>query len=70
MAVLLVVQIIVSVLLGATILLQSRGTGLGGAWGGSGTSFHTKRGAERLLFTTTIILSILFVTLSLLGTII
>lgn len=70
MTVILIVQMVIGVLLGTAILLQSRGTGLGTAWGGAGGSYHTKRGAERLLFTSTIVLSILFVILSLLNTII
>ena len=67
MNVLLVIQIIVSILLSATILLQSRGTGLGTAWGGSGEFYRTKRGAERVLFSSTIILAVIFVLLSILN---
>ncbi|MBI2010093.1 MAG: preprotein translocase subunit SecG [Candidatus Chisholmbacteria bacterium] len=70
MTFILIAQMLVGLLLGATILLQSRGTGLGSTWGGGGGSYHTKRGAERLLFMATIILSVLFVILSLLNTIV
>ncbi len=60
-------QLIVSILLIIVILLQSRGTGLGSAFGGSGGVYLTKRGLEKKLFIITIILSVLFFSLSLLG---
>lgn len=50
-----------SVLLSATILLQQRGTGLGGAFGGEGNVFRTKRGLEKGLFYATIAVGCLFV---------
>jgi len=53
-------QIIISILLMAVILLQQKGTGLGGIFGGGGESYHTKRGFEKLLFTSTIVLASLF----------
>jgi len=55
-------QIILSVLLVTVILLQQTGAGLGGAFGGADTSsgFHTRRGAEKVLFNLTIIIAILF----------
>lgn len=65
-SVLLASQIIVSILLVGTILLQSQGSGLGGTWGGGGESYHTKRGVEKTLFAFTIILAVLFFVLSLL----
>ncbi len=56
-------QIILSVLLIASILLQQRGSNLGGAFGGDNFSaaFHKRRGAELFLFRATVVLSILFV---------
>jgi protein translocase SecG subunit len=44
-------------------LIQRSEAGLGGAFGGDGTmsGFHTKRGFERVLFITTIVLGILFI---------
>lgn len=66
MNVLLIAQMAVSILLLLTILVQAKGTSLGRAFGGS-TSYHTKRGAERALFMTTIFLAIIFVGLSLLN---
>lgn len=54
-----IVQIILSLLLIGVILLQATGTGLGSAWGG-GETYSSKRGAEKFLFTITVILAILF----------
>ena len=55
-----IIQIILSVLLVTTILLQQRGTGLGSAFGGAGEVFRTKRGIEKALFYARIGLSVLF----------
>lgn len=55
-----ILQILISVLLVAAILLQQRGTGLGAAFGGGGDVFRTKRGIEKSLFYATIGLSVLF----------
>ncbi len=57
------VQIILSVLLVAAVLLQQRGSSLGGAFGGDNFSsaFHKRRGAELFLFKFTIGVGILFV---------
>lgn len=54
------IQMLLSVLLVAAILLQQRGTGLGNAFGGAGDVFRTKRGIEKGLFYATIVLSVLF----------
>jgi preprotein translocase subunit SecG len=64
----LISQVIVSVLLITFIILQAKGTGLSGVLGGS-TSYHTKRGMEKTLFTGTIIASILFVALAIMNAI-
>lgn len=53
-------QIIISVLLITFILIQNRGTGLGGIFGGEGNVFRTKRGAEKIIFYLTIIFACLF----------
>ena len=60
-----VIQIIVALLLVGAILLQSRGVGLSSVFGGEGSSYHTKRGFEKFIFITTIILAITFAALSL-----
>ena len=56
-------QIILSVLLIVAILLQQRGSSIGGAFGGDNFSatYHKRRGAELFLFRTSIVLAILFV---------
>ena len=53
-------QILVTILLVTSILLQQRGTGLGGAFGGTGGVYRSKRGVERVLFNATIVFAILF----------
>ncbi len=58
--ILYIVQIVISILLIITILLQQKGSGLGSAFGGDGAVYRTKRGAEKAIFRLTIILSILF----------
>jgi len=62
MAYLPYVQIVLSVLLMAAILLQRTGASLGGAFGADNFSsgFHTRRGFEKTLFHGTIVLAILF----------
>lgn len=56
-----IVQIVIAGLLTATILLQQRGAGLSGAFGGEGGVYFKKRGAEKVLFIATIILATLFI---------
>jgi preprotein translocase subunit SecG len=55
------VQVGVSILLIAVILLQQKGEGLSSAFGGSGGFYRTKRGFEKTLFISTIVLATLFV---------
>ncbi|HPQ79049.1 MAG TPA: preprotein translocase subunit SecG [Candidatus Dojkabacteria bacterium] len=62
---LLIVQIIVSVLLAVSVLLQNRAEGLGQMFGGGGEIFRTKRGLEKFLYYFTIALIIVLVILSL-----
>lgn len=56
-----VTTIVLSVFLVLSILVQQRGSGLGGAFGGEGAVYRTRRGAERFIFRLTIVLAILFV---------
>lgn len=57
------VQIALSVLLTASILLQQRGSSLGGAFGGDNFSsaFYKRRGGELFLFQFSIGIAVLFV---------
>jgi len=56
-------QIILSIILIATILLQQSSAGVGGVLGGGdgGGLYSTRRGFEKFLFILTIIVSIIFV---------
>ena len=59
-----IAQIIICVALVGAILLQSKGSGLGSVFGGDGSVFRTRRGAEKGLFQLTIVLAIMFGLLS------
>jgi len=63
-------QIAISALLITVIILQNRGASLGGLFGGEGNAYRTKRGAEKLLLVSTIILAILFMGLGIVNIII
>lgn len=56
------VQVILSILLIGAIIIQQTGSSFGGAFGGDNFSagFHKRRGFEKLLFNTTIVIAILF----------
>jgi preprotein translocase subunit SecG len=56
------VQIVLSILLIVTIVLQRTGASLGGAFGADNFSsgFHTRRGLEKTLFQASVVLGILF----------
>jgi preprotein translocase subunit SecG len=58
-------QIIVSLFLIAAILLQARGTGLSAVFGGESSVYRTKRGMEKVLFISTIVLAVIFLGLAL-----
>lgn len=57
------IQITLAVLLTASILLQQRGSSIGGAFGADNFSsaFNQRRGAEVFLFKLSIVLAIFFV---------
>ncbi len=60
-------QIVVAIALIVIILLQAKGTGLGSTFGGQNQMYHSKRGVEKVIFSFTIILAIIFVVLSILN---
>lgn len=66
-SILFILQIAVPILLAICILLQQRGTALGSAFGGSGGFYLKRRGAEKKIFIATIILSVLFIIISILN---
>ena len=57
------IQIILSIILTASVLLQQTNAGVGGVLGGGdgGSLYHTRRGFEKFMFVTTIVVGILFV---------
>ena len=63
--------IIVSVALIASVLLQSKGVGLGGLDGGdTGGVYTQRRGIEKVMFYITIALSVVFLLLALISVLI
>ena len=67
MTALTLVQSILAVALTVAILLQQRGAGVGGAFGGEVTAYRSRRGIERTLFRLTIVLAALWVVFSVLA---
>ena len=61
------VQVAIAVLLMASILLQNRGAGLSGVFGGGGNVYMAKRGFEKKLFYATVVLAVLFFGVSILN---
>ncbi len=55
-----IIQIIVSVTLVVAVLLQTKGSGLGGIFGGQGAVYTSRRGVEKTIFNVTIGLSVAF----------
>lgn len=62
-----ILQIVISIALILAILLQNRGTGLSGIFGGSSNVYMSKRGLEKKLFNATIVLGSLFLVVSFLS---
>jgi protein translocase SecG subunit len=62
-------EIILSVLLIIGVVLQQRGAGLGGAFGGDNfaSTFYKRRGAEKFLFSASIGIAVLFVLIAIIG---
>jgi len=61
-------QVVVSTLLIILILLQERSSGLSGVFGGGsseGGFYQTRRGLEKFIFWSTIVLAVAFVALAL-----
>lgn len=63
--VIFVLQIIVTVLLIGSILLQAPEGGLSPAFGGGGEMYRSKRNVEKFLVVSTVVLSVILVALSL-----
>ncbi|HEY5630350.1 MAG TPA: preprotein translocase subunit SecG [Candidatus Limnocylindrales bacterium] len=58
-------QIILDIALIVAILMQARGTGLSGTFGGDSAVYRSRRGIERRLWQFTILLMVLFVVFAL-----
>lgn len=65
-----IAQILVAAVLVVSILLQVKGTGLGGVFGTEGSVYRTRRGIEKTLFQLTIVLAVLFVLLSIVSVVV
>jgi len=63
--VLLIIQVLVSILLVAFILLQQKGSGVGGVFGGESVVYRSRRGVERILHYATIASAVLLSLISL-----
>ena len=61
------IQIIISVALIAILLVQAKGSGLGGIFGGDTSIYRTRRGVEKTLYQATVGLSIAFFAVSILS---
>lgn len=59
-----IAQLVIAILLSVSILIQQQGSGLGGAFGSDGNSYRSRRGIEKWIFRSTIILAILFFSLA------
>ena len=59
-----IVQLVISGLLILAVLLQSRGAGLSGTFGGDSAVYTTRRGPEKMLYWITLILALAFVGLA------
>jgi protein translocase SecG subunit len=61
-----VIQLVLSGLLILAILLQQKGSGLSGVFGGSSNVYSTKRGIDKILHYATIVISVIFFGIALL----
>lgn len=62
--ILLIGQMLVSIALMASVLMQARGAGLGATFGGDSSVYRSRRGIEKRLFQFTVVLTVLFVIFS------
>ena len=69
MPIITLAQIVISILLAISILLQQRGAGLSPVFGGDSSLYRTRRGLEKSIFIATIVLSALFIAAAVLNVI-
>ncbi len=60
-----IIQLVLAVILIVVVLLQQKGTGLSGVFGGSGNIYSTKRGVDKILHYVTIVTTAIFFIISL-----
>jgi protein translocase SecG subunit len=66
--IILIAQTVISILLVVLILLDQRGSALGGTFGGSGESFYSaRRGLQQKIFLGIIIIGSLFIIISIIN---
>lgn len=59
----LILELVSGIALSTMILMQAKGTGLSGVFGGDGGSYRSRRGVEKLLHRGTIVMALLFISL-------
>lgn len=64
------IEMLIAVFLIVSVILQQRGTQAGVVFGGGSQTYRSKRGIEKILFYSTIILAGLFAGFSILGALI
>lgn len=64
---LLIIQVIVAILIIILIMLQPEGSGFSMNFTSGGENYHTKRGAEKIMFRLTIALIAIFLILSIIN---
>jgi len=64
---LIIIQILISMILSLLIFFQARSGGLGSAFGGGSAIIKTRRGVDKLMFNTTIVVAFLFLFISLIN---
>lgn len=60
-----IIQLVLSIVLIVIILLQQKGAGLSGVFGGSSNVYSTKRGIDKILYFATIAVAAVFIVFSL-----
>jgi preprotein translocase subunit SecG len=62
-----VAQIILSIVLILLVLLQAKGSGFSGAFFSDSSAYRSRRGVERTMFNFTIVLSVVFILISIIA---
>lgn len=63
----LIIQIILSIVLVVLVGLQATDAGLGRTWGGSNIRYSSKKGIEKAVFNSTILVAFLFVVMAIIN---